>query len=159
MLGRDLDARDMETCRGSIPPPWRSCCVHAGSERERNGATTGRKRAQKSTNDPGRARTCNPRLSGPMPYPLGHGPDDCMVHPMPYTCNPNSLPQHESKSCGPDVTCFGPIALQLAVRCQMHEAMQAEPDGFVVHRLNDSVTLSMSFLLLAFFIGGVPEGN
>ena len=24
--------------------------------------------------DPGRTRTCNPRLRGPMPYPLGHGP-------------------------------------------------------------------------------------
>ena len=24
-------------------------------------------------NDPGRTRTCNPRLRGPMPYPLGHG--------------------------------------------------------------------------------------
>ena len=23
--------------------------------------------------DPGRTRTCNPRLRGPMPYPLGHG--------------------------------------------------------------------------------------
>ena len=26
-----------------------------------------------SHNDPGRTRTCNPRLRGPMPYPLGHG--------------------------------------------------------------------------------------
>ena len=26
-----------------------------------------------STNDPGRTRTCNPRLRRPMPYPLGHG--------------------------------------------------------------------------------------
>lgn len=25
------------------------------------------------TNDPGRTRTCNPRLRRPMPYPLGHG--------------------------------------------------------------------------------------
>ena len=24
-------------------------------------------------NGPGRTRTCNPRLRGPMPYPLGHG--------------------------------------------------------------------------------------
>ena len=24
-------------------------------------------------NDPGRTRTCNPRLRGPMPYPLGNG--------------------------------------------------------------------------------------
>ena len=24
-------------------------------------------------NDPGRTRTCNPRLRRPMPYPLGHG--------------------------------------------------------------------------------------
>ena len=23
--------------------------------------------------DPGRTRTCNPRLRRPMPYPLGHG--------------------------------------------------------------------------------------
>ena len=26
-----------------------------------------------TTNDPGRTRTCNPRLRRPMPYPLGHG--------------------------------------------------------------------------------------
>ena len=26
--------------------------------------------------DPGRTRTCNPRLRGPMPYPLGHGAID-----------------------------------------------------------------------------------
>ena len=28
---------------------------------------------QPLTNDPGRTRTCNPRLRRPMPYPLGHG--------------------------------------------------------------------------------------
>jgi hypothetical protein len=27
--------------------------------------------------DPGRTRTCNPRLRGPMPYPLGHGATWC----------------------------------------------------------------------------------
>ena len=27
----------------------------------------------KTKNDPGRTRTCNPRLRRPMPYPLGHG--------------------------------------------------------------------------------------
>jgi hypothetical protein len=27
-------------------------------------------------NDPGRTRTCNPRLRRPMPYPLGHGADE-----------------------------------------------------------------------------------
>ena len=26
--------------------------------------------------DPGRTRTCNPRLRRPMPYPLGHGAND-----------------------------------------------------------------------------------
>ena len=29
-------------------------------------------------NDPGRTRTCNPRLRRPMPYPLGHGAR-CMI--------------------------------------------------------------------------------
>ena len=29
-------------------------------------------------NDPGRTRTCNPRLRRPMPYPLGHGASDTM---------------------------------------------------------------------------------
>ena len=29
-----------------------------------------------SINDPGRTRTCNPRLRRPMPYPLGHGASD-----------------------------------------------------------------------------------
>jgi hypothetical protein len=29
-----------------------------------------------NAHDPGRTRTCNPRLRGPMPYPLGHGAVD-----------------------------------------------------------------------------------
>ena len=29
--------------------------------------------SERNRNDPGRARTCNPRLRGPMPCPLGHG--------------------------------------------------------------------------------------
>ena len=29
--------------------------------------------AESMQNDPGRTRTCNPRLRRPMPYPLGHG--------------------------------------------------------------------------------------
>ena len=29
--------------------------------------------AKRCANEPGRTRTCNPRLRGPMPYPLGHG--------------------------------------------------------------------------------------
>ena len=28
---------------------------------------------RRQCNDPGRTRTCNPRLRRPMPYPLGHG--------------------------------------------------------------------------------------
>ena len=31
------------------------------------------RKATYCSNDPGRTRTCNPRLRGPMPYPLGHG--------------------------------------------------------------------------------------
>ena len=30
-------------------------------------------------NDPGRTRTCNPRLRRPMPYPLGRGSMHCIV--------------------------------------------------------------------------------
>ena len=32
--------------------------------------------SERGANDPGRTRTCNPRLRGPMPYPLGHGAFD-----------------------------------------------------------------------------------
>ena len=31
--------------------------------------------ARRLQHDPGRTRTCNPRLRRPMPYPLGHGAD------------------------------------------------------------------------------------
>ena len=31
-----------------------------------------------AVHDPGRTRTCNPRLRRPMPYPLGHGANDSM---------------------------------------------------------------------------------
>ena len=50
------------------------------------------------------------------------GPDICVVHLMLQACDPNSPPQHESKSRGSDVTCFGPIALQLAARCLLPDA-------------------------------------
>ena len=53
------------------------------------------------------------------------GPDICVVHLMLQARDPNSPPQHESKSRGSDVTCFGPIALQFAARCRMHAAMAA----------------------------------
>ena len=45
-----------------------------GSDRFRPHAQPGRPGAALSSeNDPGRTRTCNPRLRRPMPYPLGHG--------------------------------------------------------------------------------------
>ena len=73
MLGRDFNSRGMETCRGSIPPPRR----FLGARRLPVGDEEGRGRTDRKpqplTNDPGRTRTCNPRLRRPMPYPLGHG--------------------------------------------------------------------------------------
>ena len=33
--------------------------------------------SRKTCDDPGRTRTCNPRLRRPMPYPLGHGANEC----------------------------------------------------------------------------------
>jgi hypothetical protein len=40
---------------------WNRVCAFAGAV------------AFVESNDPGRTRACNPRLRGPMPYPLGHG--------------------------------------------------------------------------------------
>ena len=36
------------------------------------------------------------------------------------------------------------------------EPLRAEPSGFLVHHLNHSVTLSMSFLMLGMFVGVIP---
>ena len=35
----------------------------------------------KESNDPGRTRTYNPQLRGPMPYPLATGPLGMGLHP------------------------------------------------------------------------------
>ena len=42
--------------------------------------------------DPGRPRTCNPRLRRPMPYPLGHGPN-CILQKQTTGCT--RLVRHE----------------------------------------------------------------
>ena len=42
--------------------------------------------------DPGRTRTCNPRLRRPMPYPLGHGPN-CILQKRATGCT--RLIRHE----------------------------------------------------------------
>ena len=41
------------------------------------------------------------------------------------------------------------------------EPLRAEPNGFLVHHLNHSVTLSMSFLMLGIFVGviQITEGK
>jgi hypothetical protein len=48
--------------------------------------------ATRMRNDPGRTRTCNPRLRKPMPYPVGHGAN----------CVPKcTLPSSDSHTCSP----------------------------------------------------------
>ena len=47
------------------------------------------------SNDPGRTRTCNPRLRRPMPYPLGHRASE-LFHKMSmlgYPCNTSEMHQ------------------------------------------------------------------
>ena len=55
-------------CFRNGPAQWRLTCV----------TSTAVSFAMQLTADPGRTRTCNPRLRRPMPYPLGHGADGCM---------------------------------------------------------------------------------
>ena len=57
--------------------------------------------------DPGRPRTCNPRLRRPMPYPLGHGPN-CILQKRTTGCT--RLIRHElSLTVGLRSTSVGPF--------------------------------------------------
>ena len=47
-----------------------------GRRLPRRGQVTWPLAATAIENDPGRTRTCNPRLRRPMPYPLGHGANE-----------------------------------------------------------------------------------
>ena len=64
---------------------WPLCAIPAQHERRQpmsqhpGGRASSRSRAQ--TDDPGRTRTCNPRLRSPMPYPLGHGANGRPITP------------------------------------------------------------------------------
>ena len=66
-------------------PQWPLCAIPAQHERRQpmsqhpGGRASSRSRAQ--TDDPGRTRTCNPRLRRPMPYPLGHGANGRPITP------------------------------------------------------------------------------
>ena len=48
---------------------------HKWNKRLGNSWRTIKLSCKDTMNDPGRTRTCNPRLRRPMPYPLGHGAD------------------------------------------------------------------------------------
>ena len=80
-------------------------CTHEGdaeSTREEN--DSGHSSAscslrQMRAYDPGRTRTCNPRLRRPMPYPLGHGACDARARTMPSGVLPPSNTCQSQRIC------------------------------------------------------------
>ena len=117
--------------------------------------------------DPGRTRTCNPRLRRPMPYPLGHGAKCIMIKTYfqatskKHSCRRTSctstglLPlskdgkfphahgvrrrQHQSEAALARPGC--PPFKNFPTPTPSPPPLQAEPNGFLLHRLNRSATL------------------
>ena len=77
------------------------------------------------SNDPGRTRTCNPRLRRPMPYPLGHGalctafsPEEHL--PLPLLSRDRRRARHNAQRSAVKSTCLSVFVPGQEARAIMH---------------------------------------